>query len=277
MISTKEFSPQNVDAQTVRAFRRVIYAYYQKHARDFPWRHTSQPYHILVSEVMLQQTQTQRVIEKYKEFIKAFPDLASLATAQVHQVLRVWQGLGYNRRALSLKKTAEIVVKEYGGKIPFEPEKLITLPGIGAATAASISAFGFNKPTIFIETNIRRVFIHFFFRNKKNVHDTDILPLVERTLDTSHPYKWYSALMDYGAMMKHIENPNRRSAHYTRQSPFEGSNRQIRGRILKVLLKEPLSEAAIMKQIGKANVQKNLVQLHQEGFLKKNGTKYSLA
>ncbi|MEK7079017.1 MAG: A/G-specific adenine glycosylase, partial [Patescibacteria group bacterium] len=131
--------------------------------RDFPWRNTTDPYHILVSEVMLQQTQVARVMVKFPIFIDQFSNFKELATASTKDILQVWQGMGYNRRALYLKKIAEIVITQYKGKLPDDPAILDTFPGIGEATAASIVAFAFNKPLVFIETNIRRVFIHLFF------------------------------------------------------------------------------------------------------------------
>lgn len=185
---------------------------------------------------MLQQTRTGRVEEKFPEFITAFPDITALALAPLQAVLTVWQGLGYNRRALYLKKLAETVGEEHEGAIPDTAEELKKLPGIGPATAASVAAFAFNRPVVFLETNIRSVFIHHFFPGKGKVYDAEILPLAEAALDRENPRRWYNALMDYGAMLKKTGvNPGRRSAQYTRQSPFEGSDRQIRGRILRLL------------------------------------------
>ena len=148
--------------------------------------------------------------------------------------------MGYNRRAIALKKCAENVVGEYGGTLPRDPAMLATFPGIGPATASSICAFAFDLPVVFIETNIRRVFIHSFFLEKESVTDKEILPLVECALDRENPRVWYWALMDYGAALKKtVPNPNRKSSAYTKQAPFEGSDRRIRGQILKLLLKKP--------------------------------------
>ena len=155
----------------VVGFKKIIWEHYRTNGRRFAWRHVADPYKVLVSEVMLQQTQTSRVKVKYPEFIKQFPDFKHLANASTAEVLRAWQGLGYNRRALYLKKLAERVIKDFGGKLPRDPAILKTLPGIGAATAGSVAAFAFNSPTIFIETNIRAVFLHFFFAGKNKVSD----------------------------------------------------------------------------------------------------------
>jgi A/G-specific adenine glycosylase len=223
----------------IGAFQQQVYDYYRHHCRDLPWRRTTNPYNIVVSEIMLQQTQVERVMDKYREFIEVFPDLHALARAPLKEVLTVWQGLGYNRRALALKQLAEEVISSYGGDLPKGPEELCRLPGIGRATAGEILAFAFNIPTVFIETNIRRVFIYEFFDGEENVKDAKILPLVEATLDWGNPREWYWALMDYGSMLKKkVANPNRRSAHYKRQSPFEVSDRRIRGIILRTLLKK---------------------------------------
>lgn len=264
----------------VRAFRKKIYTYYRKHGRDLPWRKTLNPYHILVSEIMLQQTQVERVLEKYYEFIKAFPDFPSLARASLRKLITVWQGMGYNRRALALRSLAQTLMNEHHGKLPSDPEDLIALPGIGRYTAGAVAAFAFNQPVLFIDTNIRRVFIHTFLHDRENIKDEDILPLIQQTIDASDPRTWYNALMDYGAMLKREQiNPNRRSAHYQRQSPFENSNRQIRGRILKVLVEEsPLTRSQIMKKSGMdpERVKLNLVELSNEGFIRKQGKFFSL-
>ena len=181
----------------------MILAHYRAHGRrDLPWRKTKDPYRILVSEFMLQQTQVARVAEKYEPFIERFPDFASLARAPLGDVIRAWSGLGYNRRALHLRETARIVVSRFDGRLPRGFDDLRALPGIGAATAAEIMNFAFNEPRAFIETNVRAVYIHHFFPGRKKVADAEILPLVERTLDAKNPRRWFYALMDYGVMLK---------------------------------------------------------------------------
>ena len=233
------------------------------------------PNRILVSEFMLQQTQAERVMGKYEEFIARFPDVATLAEADLQSVLQVWQGLGYNRRAISLKETAVRVVQEHSGRLPKDLDELMRLPGIGRSTAGAILAFAHDIPVAFIETNIRRVFIHFFFPDRENVKDSEILPLVEQTLDTRNPRDWYYALMDYGAMLKtKMPNPNRKSAHYTRQAPLEGSNRQIRGMVLKLLLScGTLREDELIEKLCKdsSRVQTILREMEREGFIQTAG------
>jgi A/G-specific adenine glycosylase len=265
----------------VRKFQETIYRHYHDNPRNLPWRKTRNPYRILVSEIMLQQTQVERVTEKYRQFIRTFPSFASLAKAPLSDVLRVWQGMGYNRRAIALKRTAEIVAKEFRGRLPSSEKELTELPGIGNYTASAILAFAFDLPTVFIETNIRRVFIHFFFHGREDVRDNEIFPLLEKTLDHSHPRQWYSALMDYGVMLKkQIENPNRRSAHYQKQSPFQGSNRQVRGMILKLLVKQPdITAKGIITELkgDPERIRKNLDTLQKEGFIRKKGKRFIIA
>ena len=262
----------------IRAFRKTIHDYYHVNGRDLPWRKTRNPYCILLSEIMLQQTQVERVLKKYEEFLAAFPDFSTLARAPLRKLLRIWQGMGYNRRALALRALAQRVVNEHRSKLPPEHGKLLALPGIGEYTAGAVLAFVFNKPVVFMDTNIRRVFIHEFYHDRESVHDEEIIPLVERTLDTGNPRQWYNALMDYGTMLKKERvNPNRKSAHYARQSPFENSNRQVRGRILKILVAEsPLTAAKVVEVTGMdaKRVQKNLVDLQREGFVRKKGGTY---
>jgi A/G-specific adenine glycosylase len=220
----------------ISRFRTLIKTHYRRYGRSFPWRETRDPYAITVSEIMLQQTGTERVLKKYEPFITAFPSFESLAAADMKDVLALWQGLGYNRRAKALRDIAVKVCGDLGGVLPSEAAELLTLPGIGPGTAGSLAAFVYNKPAVFIETNIRRVFLHFFFTNREGVHDREILPLAEAALDRKNPREWYYGLMDYGVYLKSLyPNANKRSAHYTVQSRFENSNRQVRGRIIKAL------------------------------------------
>ena len=261
---------EGLSAKAIEAFRDVVYEHYRRSGRLFPWRTTDDPYCILVSEVMLQQTQTARVLAKYERFIDAFPDLASLAAAPLHAVLEAWQGLGYNRRALALHRLAQTVVGSFAGRLTSSPELLVQLPGVGRYTAGAVAALAFNQPTVFVDTNIRAVFLHFFFPGQQGVSDRQVLPLVEATLDRASPREWYYALFDYGAMLKVSENHTRRSAHYRRQTPFKGSNRELRGQVLRLLLAHPgLSEAEIGEalQEGAGRVGDMLRQLEREGFL----------
>ncbi len=255
----------------IKEFKKIIWDFYKKHKRDLPWRETQNPYKILVSEVMLQQTQVHRVVPKYKSFTKKFPTVQALAKASVQDVLKEWQGLGYNRRALHLKKCAEQIVAEYTGRFPRDLKTLCTLPGIGKATAGDMIAFAWNLPAVVIETNIRSVFIHFFFQDKEKITDTEIIPFIQATLDRKNPREWYWALFDYGAeLKKNLTNPGRKSKHYARQSAFIGSFRQKRGELIKLLLKKPHTKKELQEKLGYNDgvFDKVIAVLEKEGFIK---------
>ncbi|GHV87913.1 endonuclease III [Spirochaetia bacterium] len=220
----------------IAEFQNAIYSYFEEHGRTFPWRKKLHAWGVLVSEFMLQQTQTDRVIPYWNRWLKLWPGPGALAEAPMETVLREWSGLGYNRRARYLKECARIITDEHRGKVPKTPELLRKLPGIGDYTAGAIACFGYNYPAVFIETNIRAVLLHFFFQDRTGVKDDELYPILDAALDRQNPRKWYWALMDYGAALKKVTvNPNRKSAHYAKQSRFEGSFRQLRGRIIKSL------------------------------------------
>ena len=262
-------------SEVIQVFQDIIYSYFKQYGRNFPFRDKIKPYYVLISEIMLQQTQTSTVSEKFLNFIKSFPDFEALSKAPKQKLLKAWQGLGYNRRAIALKNIAEIIVNDYEGKLPdLSIEKLKEFPQIGHNTASSISTFAFNKPNIFIETNIRRVYIYFFFPKNNSVNDKDIMPLIEATVDKEQPREWYYALMDYGVMLKKTHPElNKRSAHYRKQAQFKGSNREIRGKILKILLnKKEILMTELQNQLKVEN--KRLIsilnQLEKEGFIENN-------
>ena len=292
--------PALPDPATSADFRQTVLAFYRAHGRDLPWRRTHDPYRILVSEVMLQQTQVPRVLVKYEEFLAAFPTIDFLAAAPLEAVLRVWQGLGYNRRARSLWRLADIVTTELNGELPRSVPELLRLPGIGPATAAALAAFAYGQAHPFIETNIRAVYLHHFFPNRIDVTDREILPLVEATLDHTDPRTWYYALMDYGVELKRTQpNPSRRSRHHTRQSPFSGSKRQLRAQVLRVILDRPsvtapevagaLDEGRLFggfvtvledesrRVQAPERVEEILAELVAEGFLREAGGRYVIA
>ena len=267
----------------IQHFQKTVYQAFRERGRSFPWRDTRNPYRILVSEIMLQQTQAgPRTVEKYHAFLETFPTIQTLAAAPLSDVLRLWQGLGYNRRAKALRDTARIIVKEHKGKVPADPQMLVPFPGIGPYTAAAVCTFAYNKPLAFIETNIRVVYIHFFFsRRRTPVSDNEIMPLVEETLDTENPREWYCALMDYGALLKkkHL-HLNKKSKHYARQSTFEGSDRQIRGKLIKVLTKKSaaLSPGVLAREIQEdlPRVREQLQRLAHEEMLVEHKGVYSI-
>lgn len=329
-------------------FIDTIWDYYHTHRRDMPWRTDTRPYYIVVSEIMLQQTQVHRVVKKFESFVKRFPDWQSLAHASTRDVLQEWSGLGYNRRALYLKKISEMVTRDKrytflssaqtthvshndpsqsisnkksmrteeiylqrnfrdrGGIHAWSGAKLYetlhTLPGIGPNTAGSILAFAFNIPHPFIETNVRSAFIHFFFPEiekreskkamsrhggtDKKISDDQLTPLIEKALmhprNKKNPREWYYALMDYGSYLKQtLPNPSRRSIHHAKQSPFKGSNRELRSRILKIIMQKPQSLEDIgtyfnKEKISVEKILKNLDTMAKEGFVNIKGSLYSI-
>jgi A/G-specific adenine glycosylase len=281
-IPVESIKPSKLLASEVRRFRATVFRFFERQGRYLPWRRDYDPYAIFVSEIMLQQTQVDRVEPKFELFIRELPDFPALAGAPLNRVLALWQGLGYNRRALALKRAAEIVTRDHGGVLPSSPDILVTLPGIGAATAASIAAFAFNKPTLFLETNIRTVLIHHFFKGKESVSDSELLPVALAVLDRTNPRRWYSALMDYGTVLKKEHgNASRRSAHYKKQSRFEGSRRQVRGKIIRVLLgKKSLTAkdvAELSDGVSVSLVEEILGELTKENIILKRKNRYSIA
>lgn len=269
---------------TVKAFKRAIWRYYRDHGRhDLAWRKTRDPYRILVSEIMLQQTQVSRVAKFYPVFVRKFPNFCVLARTKTATVLRAWQGMGYNRRALALQKLSRSVLEKCNGTLPRERAALMALPGVGSATAGAIRAFAWSKPEIFIETNIRRVFLHFFFMKRRKVTDGEIERYIKRTLDQKNPREWYYALMDYGAWLgiksRGAANPNRKSSRYRKQPSFSGSNREMRAKIIKILLlkeETAIGSLAQRMKMSHARAQNVISALVREGFMKKSGAKISI-
>ncbi|MBC7836774.1 A/G-specific adenine glycosylase [Acetobacteraceae bacterium] len=266
---------------------RNVKAFYTTSKRShLPWRHTIDPYKIIVSEMMLQQTQVERVVPKYGLFIKEFPSFKALAKADLGDVLLVWSGLGYNRRAKYLHAVARIVTEKYKGKFPKDSQEAEKLPGIGHYTARAVAAFAYNMPEVFIETNIRTVFIHFCFARRRSsailISDTEILPLVERALASSDmaPREFYAALMDYGAYLKQQGiRLNSKSRHYTKQSKFEGSYRQLRGAILRALLEKPATLETLLEMSGrkKSDIVPVIAALSKEGLITLANHKFSIS
>jgi len=256
-------------------FVNVVWEYYKRHGRrSLPWRKTKNPYRILISEVMLQQTQVERVIPRYAAFLAQFPTVSTLAKASLGEVLRAWQGLGYNRRARMLHECAKRIMKDYNGKFPRRHAELIMLPGIGHYTAGAVLAFAYNISNPVIETNIRSVYIHHFFNDDTDVSDREILQYVEKTLDTENVREWYWALMDYGVYIKkEFGNPNSKSKHYIKQSAFKGSDRQIRGAILRALSSKKESRLSLHKLLSGFDMQRideQLEKLEREGMIQKH-------
>lgn len=260
-----------------------------KFRSNLPWRKNITPYKILVSEIMLQQTQVARVVDFFNKWLEVFPDFESLARASTSDVLRMWKGLGYNNRGLRLQKLAQMVVSTNSitGPTVTEPvevtlpktkSELEKLPGIGPYTAGAIMAFAYNKPEVFIETNIRRVFIHHFFPDEEGISDKQLFPLITQTLDIKKPRKWYWALMDYGSQIPKQEkfNPNKQSKHYTKQSKFAGSVREMRSLVTQFVLneKQGVSFSLLKKKFGKdERFEQAFSGLVRDGILRVEGKK----
>jgi len=251
-------------------FQKLVLAFYRKRGRTFPWRETRDPYAILVSEIMLQQTQTDRVVPKYEAFLEEFPTVKDLARASVADVVRMWMGLGYYRRALNLHKAARVVSEAYDGRFPQTVEGLRELPGVGPYTAAAVAAFAFGVASPMIETNIRTVFLTTFFKNQDDISDAEILKLVEKSLCRKDPRRWFYALMDLGVELKKTtKGVNKRSKHYVKQSKFHGSHRQIRAAVLKSISESPQPKSKIVAALPfeAERIELALAELEQEGFI----------
>jgi len=228
----------------INSFREEIWEQGRVLYRDMPWREDTEPYYVLVSELMLQQTQVDRVIPKFDLFMNLFPGVGDLARAPLADVLTTWSGLGYNRRAKYLHAAAKKIMTDFGGVIPDTHAELTSLPGVGPNTAGAIRAYSFNQPAIFIETNVRTVYFHHFFEEEATVSDTALREVVEKTIDTEHPREWYWALMDYGSFLKR-QGVGRiaKSSHYKKQAPLKGSLREVRGLIIKALAGRDYNDA----------------------------------
>lgn len=263
-------------------FRKIVWAHYKKQGRHtLPWRHTRSPYHVLVSEVMLQQTQVERVTPYYKDFIKKYPTAGRLAAAPLGSVLETWQGLGYNRRAKLLREAAQQVGR---GIFPKRVEELEKLPGVGPYTARAVAAFAYNQDVVFVETNIRTAVLHHFFGKNvpapRKVSDKQIAKILEQALPQGKAREWYSALMDYGAYLKQSGvRVNSKSKHYAKQSRFAGSNREARGAILHELARGPRSGPRLFGLFGDDSVlqlRSALAALRSEGLVQKRGRVFAL-
>jgi len=282
----------------IAEFKEAVLSNYRQQGRKFPWHYTD-PWGVMVSEFMLQQTRAERVIPYWENWMKLWPRPEALADASMETALRAWSGLGYNRRCRYLKESAAIIVNENGGRVPETPQALLSLPGVGPYMSSAIACFAYNFPAVFIETNIRSAVIHCFFPSRDDVRDSEIIPILEAALDRNvpqpspkpsvrehrkgsplDPRTWHYALMDYGAFLKSTTtNPSRRSAHYTRQSPFNGSFRQARGKVIKALVSMGQCSAEELKLASGLEEQKLydvLEKLKEESFVAEDGGSYRI-
>lgn len=219
-----------MSSKNMQEFQHFILSWYAENKRDLPWRQTRDPYNILVSEVMSQQTQISRVVPKYLLWLKKFPAIHDLANAKTADVLKAWSGLGYNRRGLYLQKCAQEIVTKYNGKFPKLEKELLRLPGIGEYTARAILCFAFDKQIAVIDTNIKKVIaVHFF--NNTIPEKKELEKFAENLLPKGRAYEWNQALMDYAS-----QELKREKIALPKQSTFKNSNRYFRGQIIKYLV-----------------------------------------
>jgi len=260
-------------------FQKKIFHWWKTHKRDLPWRHTYDPYNIMISEIMLQQTQVQRVLQKYIEFIQKYPTLQTLVEAKNADILQLWKGMGYNRRSLYLKKAAEVILLAHKGVFPDSEEALLKLPGIGTYTARAILVFSFKKDIAMVDTNIRKIMVHFFFHDE--IHpDKDIQKVADQLVPKGKSWEWHQALMDYGAieLSRELKVLKVYKVHKTVTSkPFKESNRFFRGRMMDLVREKKWKQHLLLQEMVvsyKKDVQfyeKILEKLLQEGLLARSG------
>jgi len=254
-----------MEKKQIVKFQNMIFNWWILNKRDLPWRHTYDPYKILVSEVMLQQTQVSRVLPKYEEFLYFFPDVYALAKASSAEVLKRWKGMGYNRRALYLKKAAQKIVDAYNGEFPESEEELVTLPGLGRYTARAILVFAFRKDIAAVDTNIRQIIMHFFFRDKPQKEKT-IQDVADKLVPVDESWEWHQALMDYGALALQSRAKSRDLSK--KSIPFKETNRYFRGKIIDVLREGPVDECILLKDFSAHSI----TGLIKDGLIeRKNG------
>lgn len=252
-----KFDKRSWSLQHRKEFQTYIFSWWRKNKRDLPWRHTHDPYKILVSEIMLQQTQVSRVLSKYNDFIKKFPTAKALSAASTSDVLRVWKGMGYNRRALYLKKAAEI------GRFPKIEQELVKLPGVGTYTARAILVFAYRQDVAMVDTNIRRIITHFFF-NDTPQKEKVIQQTADQLLPKGKSWEWHQALMDYGALeMKKIKT----NFLMKTSEPFKNSNRYFRGRLVDKLREKPVEESVLLQDFSQIVIE----GLIKDGLVERKG------
>lgn len=257
----------------IKAFQDKIFTFYEENGRDLPWRETTDPYRILVSEIMLQQTQVSRVVPKYEGWMERWPTPEDLAEADLQEVLSYWKGLGYNNRAKRLRNAAQMIVEEYDGQVPEDSEKLQELPGVGPYTAHAIMIFAHNADEVTVDANIRRILIHEFDLDE-DVSDDELYDIADQLLPEGRSRQWHNALMDYGALEKTSRETG--ISPKTTQSSFEGSRRYYRSKILDALLEEDRSQDWLEDNIETEEVEDILADLEDEGMVAQDGAVYRI-
>ncbi len=256
-----------IDRVSVKRLQEKVFAFYSENGRSFPWRETTDRYAIYVSEIMLQQTQAERVVARYRAWLERFPDIHALAGARLRDVLSSWSGLGYNARAQRMHRCAGIIVREYGGVVPSSPESLVTLPGIGFYTSRSIPIFADNLDIATIDTNIRRILIHELGLCDKGLSQAELLSLAVKLLPKGRSRQWHNALMDYGALFLTGRKTGIRPL--TRQTKFRDSRRWYRGRIIKELVDNDVMHLEEFQERYGDGVAGILDDLEKEGLVER--------
>jgi A/G-specific adenine glycosylase len=241
---------KTLSQSAIHAFQATIFDWWKTHRRDLPWRNTNDPYKILVSEIMLQQTQVSRGLPKYLEFIETFPTVTDLAHASPSKVLKLWKGMGYNRRALYLQESAKKILTDFAGKFPQTEEELLSLPGLGIYTARAVLVFAYRQDMAMVDTNIRQIITHFFFHDEKQSEKV-IQEVADKLVPKGKSWDWHQALMDYGAIA--MINAKLQMLHKRRKLkkinpvvPFKETNRYFRGRIMDLLREKEYEEKELI-------------------------------
>lgn len=269
--------PRRLPKHRVRDTQALVLSWFAMHQRDLPWRKTTDPYAILVSEVMLQQTQVPRVIPKFEAFMAGFPTARALADASPAAVITAWKGLGYNRRALHLQRAASVIANEHGGTLPPDLATIRALPGVGRYTAGAIMNFAFNVDTPAVDVNVER-FIDYFFPVRAKRSTNDYYAIAEQLIPAGQARAWLHAVMDYTSANLRTRAKNARKP----AEPFVGSNRYFRGRILDLLRERTTSPDALFAAIGvpldlpRERFDALLDALEREGFIHRSGSELAL-
>jgi A/G-specific adenine glycosylase len=265
-----------ISRQHINQFQKRVLTFYADHKRTLPWRQTTDPYKILVSEVMLQQTQVSRVIPYYEAWIKTWPTIDSLAQADKQDVLKAWMGLGYNRRAINLHRAALVIQDRFQADVPLAMQHFDEIPGVGEYTAQAVLIFSTNADIVTVDTNIRRILIA-EFKLPETISNHDLWDIARQCLPRGRSRDWHNALMDYGALL--ITARQTGIAPKTRQSRYEGSDRQIRARLLKILLEMPatLPSLSVHLEAPEERLLPILSKMCHEGLLAVDDSKYKVA
>lgn len=274
MTSSQTIS-RNIPGEKIKRFQKKIFSFYEKNRRDLPWRNTVDPYKILLSELMLQQTQVKRVVFYYEKWLTQWPTIHALASASRLEVLQMWMGLGYNTRAVNLHTTARIIATKFDGNVLKAMKEYKQLPGIGRYTSQAVQIFSTNADLVTVDTNIRRIFISEFKLPTKS-SEKELWNLAEKCLPLGKSRDWHNALMDYGAL--HLTAQKTGIKPKTQQTPFEGSDRQIRAKILRCLLQKsmPLSELEESFLLEQKRLRPILDKMVHEKIIMKRNTTYQL-